>query len=141
MYKNLNLKLKNVILENILKEEAGEGILVLEDFRETVSRAEKISQEDILRESQTLAANRSFRCYWFYKNTSKNAYKSINWLELILALGTIFIIYGFKRITTKVPSTLVALVVMSGIAYGFSLDYYPIKEIPSRFSNSELRNL
>ena len=59
------------------------------------------------------------------------ALQSINWLELLLALGTVFIIYGFKRITTVVPSTLVALVVMSGIAIGFGLSYKPIEEIPS----------
>ena len=59
------------------------------------------------------------------------ALQNINWLELILALGTIGIIYGFKRITTKVPSTLVALLVMSGIAIGFKLNYRPIEEIPS----------
>ncbi|HHH49787.1 MAG TPA: SulP family inorganic anion transporter, partial [Saprospiraceae bacterium] len=47
------------------------------------------------------------------------------------ALGTIFIIYGFKRITKAVPSTLVALLVMSGIAIGFKLNYRPIEEIPS----------
>ena len=39
---------------------------------------------------------------------------NINSLELILALMTILIIYGFKRITTKVPSTLVALLIVSG---------------------------
>ena len=58
------------------------------------------------------------------------AIKNINWLELILALGTIFIIYGFKRITKAVPSTLVALVVMTAIAMGFSLNYQPIEKIP-----------
>ena len=46
-------------------------------------------------------------------------------------MGTIFIIYGFKRITTVVPSTLVALIIMSGIAIGFGLNYKPIEEIPS----------
>ena len=61
------------------------------------------------------------------------ALKYLNWLELILALGTIIIIYGFKRITTVVPSTLVALVVMTGISVGFGLDYKPIEEIPSGF--------
>ena len=65
--------------------------------------------------------------------------KFINWLELILTLGTIFIIYGFKKITTKVPSTLVALVTMSGIAYGFNLSYIPIKEIPSGFPVPNLK--
>ncbi|MBT8311200.1 MAG: SulP family inorganic anion transporter, partial [Flavobacteriaceae bacterium] len=44
--------------------------------------------------------------------------------------GTIFIIYGFKRITTKVPSTLVALLVMSAIAILAKLDYRPIPRIP-----------
>ena len=50
---------EEVILENILKEEAGEGILVLENFKETISRAEKISDEDILKESQTLSSKRN----------------------------------------------------------------------------------
>jgi len=59
------------------------------------------------------------------------AIKNINLLELALALGTIFIIYGFKRITTAIPSTLVALVVMTSIALIFNLNYIPIEEIPT----------
>ncbi|MCL6293609.1 SulP family inorganic anion transporter [Jejuia spongiicola] len=121
---------EEVILENILKDEAGEGILVLEDFRETISRAGEISQEAILKESQTLAAKEASGALGAVKVFSR-AIQNINWLELILALGTIFIIYGFKRITKAVPSTLVALIVMSGIAVGFGLDYRPIEEIPS----------
>lgn len=121
---------EEVILENILKEEAGEGILVLEDFKETIARAGKISQADILKESQTLAGKETSGALGAIKAFPR-AIKNINWLELILALGTIFIIYGFKRITKAVPSTLVALVVMSGIAVGFGLDYRPIEEIPS----------
>lgn len=121
---------EEVILENILKEEAGEGILVLEDFKETIGRAEKISQADILKESQTLAAKEASGALGALKILPR-ALQNINWLELLLALGTIFIIYGFKRITKVVPSTLVALLVMSGIAFGFGLDYRPIEEIPS----------
>ncbi|WP_199757240.1 SulP family inorganic anion transporter [Formosa maritima] len=121
---------EEVILENILKEEAGEGILVLEDFQETISRAGEISQEAILKESQTLAAKEASGALGAIKAMPR-ALQNINWLELILALGTIFIIYGFKRITKAVPSTLVALIVMSGIAVGFGLDYRPIEEIPS----------
>lgn len=56
---------------------------------------------------------------------------NINSLELILALLTILIIYGFKRITTKVPSTLVALLIVSGGAYALGLDYRPIAAIPT----------
>ena len=121
---------EEVILENILKEEAGEGILVLENFEETITRAEKITSEDILKESQTLAAKETSGALGAIKAIPR-ALQNINLLELLLALGTIFIIYGFKRITTKIPSTLVALVVVSGIAVGFGLDYRTIQEIPS----------
>ncbi len=129
---------QELILENILQEEAEEGLLVLEDFKETVTRAEKITQADILRESQTLAANEASGVIGSVR-TFPRMLKFINWLELILTLGTIFIIYGFKKITTKVPSTLVALVTMSGIAYGFNLSYIPIKEIPSGFPVPNLK--
>ena len=121
---------EEIILDNILKEEAGEGILVLEDFKETIKRAQNLTQEDILKESQTLAAKEASGVLGAI-NVLPRALQHINWLELILALGTILIIYGFKRITKAIPSTLIALLVMSGIAYGFKLDYRPIEEIPS----------
>jgi len=118
-----------VLLKNILKEEAGKDILVLDDFRETIKRAEKITLADIERESQTLAAKNASGTVGAIRVFSR-ALSNVNWLELLLALGTIFIIYGFKRITTAIPSTLVALIVMSGIAVGFDLDYRAIQEIP-----------
>ena len=123
---------EELILENILKEEAGEGILVLEDFRETVYRAEKITPEDILRESQTLAANKASGVLGAVRVFSRMI-QNINLLELALSVGTILIIFGFKRITTKIPSTLAALVVMSGISVAFDLKYKPIEEIPFGF--------
>tara|TARA_R110001632_G_scaffold140060_1_gene256013 strand:- start:121785 stop:123641 length:1857 start_codon:yes stop_codon:yes gene_type:complete len=123
---------EELILENILKEEAGEGILVLENFRETVYRAEKITPEDILRESQTLAANKASGVLGAVRVFSRMI-QNINLLELALSVGTILIIFGFKRITTKIPSTLVALVVMSGISVAFDLKYKPIEEIPFGF--------
>jgi len=121
---------EELILENILIEEAGEGILVLEDFKETVRRAGDISQAQILKESQTIAASEASGVLGAIK-VFPRAIRNINWLELLLSLFTVIIIFGFKKITTKVPSTLVALLVMSGIAYGFNLDYRPIEEIPS----------
>jgi len=123
---------EEIILDNILKEEAGEGILVLEDFKETINQAKNITQDQILQESQTLANSDASGVLGTIKILPR-ALGNINWLELLLALGTIIIIFGFKRITTKVPSTLVALVVMSGIAIGFGLDYRPIQEIPGGF--------
>ncbi|WP_435260733.1 SulP family inorganic anion transporter [Tenacibaculum sp. nBUS_03] len=123
---------QEIILENILKDEAGEGILVLEDFKETINRAEQTTNADILKESKTLAGKEASGVLGTFKVLPR-ALKNINWLELMLALGTIFIIYGFKRITTAIPSTLVALVVMTSIALGFSLNYRPIEEIPGGF--------
>ena len=119
-----------IILENILKDEAGENILVLEDFTETVARASETTEADILKESKTLASNNASGVLGTLK-VLPQALKHISWLEFLLALSTIFIIYGFKRITTAVPSTLVALLVVSGVAVGFGLDYRPIEEIPS----------
>lgn len=121
---------EEIILENILKDEAGEGILVLENFKETINRANKITQEDIMKEAKTLAGKESSGVIGTFKVLPK-ALKNINFLELILTLATIFIIYGFKRITTAIPSTLVALVVMTAIALIFNLNYRPIEEIPS----------
>ena len=120
---------EEVILEKILKDEASEGILVLEDFKETISRAEKITKQEILVESKTLAAKEASGTIGAIK-TLPRALKNINFLELLLSLATIFIIYGFKRITTAVPSTLVALIVVSSAAIAFGLDYKPIERIP-----------
>lgn len=121
---------QEIILQNILKDEAGEGILVLEDFKETVRRAGKITDSDVLKESKTLAGKESSGVLGTFKVLPR-ALQNINFLSLALALGTILIIYGFKRITTAIPSTLVALVVMTAIALIFKLPYRPIEEIPS----------
>jgi SulP family sulfate permease len=128
--KGFKAEAEELILENILKEEAGEGILVLENFKETIGRAETISDIDIMEEAKTLAAKEASGVLGAIK-VFPNALRNINWLEVLLALSTIIIIYGFKRITTTIPSTLVALLVVSGVAYGFGIDYRPIEKIPS----------
>lgn len=121
---------EEVILNNILKEEAGNGGLVIENFKETIKRAELVDSEAVLKESKTLAGKAASGVIGSIKLLPR-AIQNIHWLELIISLCTIIIIYGFKKITTKIPSTLVALLVMSGIAIGFDLDYRPIEAIPS----------
>jgi SulP family sulfate permease len=123
---------EELILENILREEAGEGILVLEDFKETIKRSHEVTEETIQEEARTLAAKEASGVMGAIKVLPR-ALQNINWLELGLALVTILIIYGFKRITTVVPSTLVALLVVSGIAYGFGWEYRTIEKIPEGF--------
>lgn len=123
---------EELIIENILKEEAEEGLLVLEDFRETIRRAELITEDEIMNEAKILANKENSGVIGAIKSMPR-ALRSINYMELILALMTIVIIYGFKKITTKVPSTLVALLLVSGVAIIADLDYRPIEEIPSGF--------
>ena len=121
-----------IILSNILEEESGGSLLVLDDFSETVSRGSTVSQEQIFEESQTLAAKSASGVLGAIR-VLPSALKNINWIELLLALGTIIIIYGFKRITTAVPSTLVALLLMTGVAILFVPSYRPITAIPQGF--------
>jgi SulP family sulfate permease len=123
---------EEVILERILREEAAEDILVLEDFEATISRAEKITEEDIMKEATALASNKAAGVMGAL-NLFGRALQNINWTDLVLGLITIFIIYGFKRITTVVPSTLVALLVVSLGAFLLIPGYRTIGEIPSGF--------
>ncbi len=128
---------EEVILERILKEEAAEDILVLEDFKETVRRAGEVSKADISQEAQALAGNNASGVIGSLKVFDR-AIKNINYTDLILALLTIFIIYGFKRITTKIPSTLVALLVISIGAFTLLPEYRTIGIIPSGFPKLRL---
>lgn len=128
---------EEVILERILREEAAEDILVLEDFKETVRRAGGITQEDIMKEATVLAANNARGVVGAFKQMG-HAFQNINIVDLILGLLTIFIIYGFKRITMAVPSTLVALLAVSIGAVLFIPEYRTIGTIPSGFPEIQL---
>lgn len=121
---------EELILENILHDEVDEGILVLEDFKTTIDRANGISNEEIMTEAKTLAGKEASGVIGTL-NVLPRIFANINFLELGLALLTILIIYGFKRITKAVPSTLVALFAVSGGAIVLGLDYRPIAAIPS----------
>jgi SulP family sulfate permease len=123
---------EEVLLEKILKDEANEGYLVLEDFTETERRAALITEDDIVQESKLLANDHSKSVYGVLSILPR-AIQNINYLELALALLTILLIYGFKKITTAVPSTLVALIVVSASSYFLNLNYLTISEIPQGF--------
>ena len=123
---------EEVLLEKILKDEANEGMLVLEDFRETVLRAEKITEAEIMLESKTLVSADKAGVIGSLRYLPK-AIRNISWIEFLLALSTILIIYGFKYITKAIPSTLVALLVVSLVAILANLDVRTIGDIPSGF--------
>lgn len=121
---------EELILERILKEEADEGFMVLEDFSETIKRSSEVSEEHIHEEAVVLAENDGRGVKGAIRHYI-DAVKNVSWLELMLCLVTILIIYGFKRITRAVPSTLVALAVVSGAAFLIGWNYIQIKEIPA----------
>ncbi len=123
---------EEVILERILREEAAEEILVLEDFEETVKRAGQISRADIETEASALAGSSASGVLGSFKVFDR-AIANISYIDLLLGLLTIFIIYGFKRITTAIPSSLVALLVVTAGAYLLIPDYRTIGVIPSGF--------
>ena len=118
------------ILGNIIDDEIKGSTFILEEITQTIQKTQNIPEQDILKESRAIAGSASSGVVGSLKYI-KNSLSNINILELLLALGTIMIIYGFKRITTAIPSTLVALLIMSGIAVGFNLNYRPIETIPS----------
>ena len=123
---------EEVILEKILREEAAEDILVLEDFKETVRRAGNITEENIMQEAAALASNEASGVIGSLRLTNR-AVQNINWIDFILGLLAIIIIYGFKRITTLIPSTLVALLAVTLGAFFFIPGYRTIGDIPSGF--------
>ena len=118
----------NRSLLNTKKINDGE-YLNISDYKTAALFGEDLSDQKRYDEAKTLAGKEASGVIGAFKVLPR-AISQINWLELLLALATILIIYGFKRITTKVPSTLVALLVMTGIAMAFNLDYRSIPEIP-----------
>jgi len=123
---------EEVILERILRDEAKEDILVLEDFKKTIEQAGAITRDDIMMEARILAANDAAGVIGSLRLQGR-AVNNINYTDLILGLLTILIIYGFTRITTIIPSTLVALLLVSAGAYLFLPEYRTIGTIPSGF--------
>jgi len=130
---------EEVILERILKEEAAEDILMLGSFEETVARAGELTPDAIRKEAIFLAKDASSSVIGSI-SIMKRAVRSLkdNYTDLLLGLLTIFIIYGFKRITKAIPSTLVALLVVSLGAFFILPDYRTIGSIPSGFPNIRL---
>lgn len=120
------------LLEKILEDESEEGILVLEDFAETLSRANEVTSEAISEEAQFIAQKNAAGVLGTFRIFPR-IFHSIQWMELFLTLLTVFIIYGYKRIDKSIPSTLVALIVVSVAAKISGVNYISIQQIPEGF--------
>ncbi|MCB0638940.1 MAG: SulP family inorganic anion transporter [Lewinella sp.] len=123
---------EEVLLENILREEEAEGVLSgvmsTRDLEETTRRAQSITPADIRQEATRQAGRQASGTVGTLKYITRpfRIPNGVNWPNFILAVGTIVIIYGFRRITRAVPSTLVALIVMTLVAFFFFRDQVPI---------------
>lgn len=121
---------EEVILKEILKNDVDDNILVLKNYEVTIEKAKEITPDQILTASRILAKKDSSGVIGALK-TLPTGIQKINWMELGLTLITIFIIFGFKRITTTIPSTLVALLSVSIAVYFMDMEVRKIGEIPT----------
>ena len=128
---------EEVLLERILREEAEEEILVLEDFKETVRRAGAITEQEIQQEAVVLAQGDASGVIGSLTVMGR-AFGNINLLDLCLGLLTIAIIYGWKRINKIIPSQLAALLIVTVVAHFFIPNYRTIGEIPAGFPEVKL---
>jgi SulP family sulfate permease len=128
---------EEVLLERILKEEAAEEILVLEDFQETVRRAESITEEEIAQEATVLAQGDAAGVIGSLR-VSARAFGNISLIDICLGLLTIAIIYGWKRINKTIPSQLAALLIVTIGSHFFIPNYRTIGVIPGGFPELNL---
>ena len=113
------------ILEGIIREEAQDGVLkgIVDGtvIAETNERFAAVSEVEINQRAQKLASRQAKSTVGVFELFTRpfSVPNGINWVNLLLGLATLIIIYGFKRITKAVPSSLVALVVISLVAFLF----------------------
>ncbi len=136
-------KAEERLMDKILADKTKGGIKVLEHYEVTIEKAKKIKHTDIEKEAKILAKKSTGGAFGTVKNLP-NAIRNINPLHFGIVVLTIFIIYGFKRITSKIPSTLVALLSLSILVYfagwgGNQLNL--IDEIPQGFPEFHLVNM
>ncbi len=127
---SFNPQAQEAILREVLQEAADGNYLDLDDFAETIGRSGSLTPLEIDEESKALAKQYSSGVVGTLK-TLPRAVGQINWLELAIALATVFVILGFKRITTSIPATLVALLGVSLLVYFIGWDVRTIGVIPS----------
>jgi sulfate permease, SulP family len=63
-------------------------------------------------------------------NAYFNAFNTLNWYALAVGLGTLLIAVYFKKITTKVPGTFVAIIITTAAVQIFHI---PVESIGSKF--------
>jgi SulP family sulfate permease len=132
LVKSFEKEAENAILVKSLEENSNNDLIDKESFTQAAMKSETILEIDIQNESKVQASKHASGVIGALRVLPR-AIQNIDLIELLLALGTIVIIYGFKRITTVIPSTLVGLILMTIVAIFFTPGYRPITEIPGGF--------
>lgn len=123
-------KAEQVLLSKIIKKASKEEHLDVEKLQEISTIASKINDDEIYKEAQNLAKRNSLGMIGTAKVLPR-AIERVNFTELLLVLVTLLLILGFRKITKKIPSTLLAILVVSSLAMIFELDYTTIEEVPA----------
>lgn len=118
------------VLNKYLLDNSADGVLTLESFESTALKGVQLTDAEVRTQARNIAQRSSSGVLGTIK-TLPDAVKNIDLKELLITLFTVLIIFGFKRITTAIPSTLVALLAVSGSVYTLQLNARTIGEIPS----------
>lgn len=113
------------ILEGIIREQeqAGtyKGVMDGSVITATNARFQQVTNDEISDKARSLVSRQSKKVVGTFQLITRpfTTNNGINWFNLLLGLGTVIVIYGFKRITKAVPSSLVALVLFTLVAFFF----------------------
>ena len=132
LVKSFEKEAENALVIKSIEENSKNDLINKQSLTEAAMNIENLDEIDIQNESKVQASKYASGVVGALRVLPR-AIQKIDIVELLLALGTIIIIYGFKRITTIIPSTLVGLILMTIVGIFFTPGYRPITEIPSGF--------
>ena len=135
--------------QSLLKENKDVGLDNVAAIESKIEEIKKISHDEIEAEAKTVSKMQVKTPAGIIKNIDRGL-KNINWLEFVFVVSTVIVIYGFKyvikllpsrikffaglkSIASSIPTTLIALVLMSAIAIYFDLKLLKIQSIPQGF--------
>ncbi len=113
------------VVEGLLRENAQtaeiKGVVDGEVVTSAAAEFQQVSDEEIQTRAGKLAQRQAKGTVGVFELIGRpfSTPNGINWLNFMLGLATVAVIYGFKRITKAVPSSLVALVVFTLVAFFF----------------------
>lgn len=113
------------IVEGIIREEEQDGVFkgIMDEgvIGETSRRMETVSDAEIRERASSMVSRQAKSTVGTLQLLTRpfKVPNGIDWVNFALAIGTVLVIYGFKRITKAVPSSLVALILFTLVAYFF----------------------